>query len=260
AELRRAIDDGALTLFFQPKIDLEHRSVVGFEALARWHHPERGMITPDVFITLAEHSGLIRRLTSFVLDAAITQATAWRDAGLDLPVAVNLSVRDLVDPGLPAEIAAILERSGLPADRLQLEITEGSVMDQPERALATLDALSALGVGLSVDDFGTGYSSLAYLQRLPVRELKIDRSFVMELGSNESDCEIVRSTIDLGHSLGLSVVAEGVEDEGSLTFLGAAGCDVAQGFFIAHPMPADDVAGWMHGRTAGVTSPAPVDA
>ncbi|MGZ5290570.1 MAG: EAL domain-containing protein, partial [Actinomycetota bacterium] len=202
---------------------------------------------PDEFIPLAEHSGLIRRLTSYVLEAATAQVGAWRAEGIDLPVAVNLSVRDLLDPGLTTEIRDLLERRELPPDRLLLEITESSVMDQPERALATLHELAGIGVGLSVDDFGTGYSSLAYLQRLPVGELKIDRSFVMRLGTSESDAEIVRSTVELGHNLGLSIVAEGVEDEASLTFLVNAGCDVAQGFYIARPMPAGDVPAWVRG-------------
>jgi diguanylate cyclase (GGDEF)-like protein len=247
AELRRAIDEGELSLFFQPKIDLERSAVIGVEALLRWQHPERGAIGPDEFVPLAEHSGLIRRLTSYVLEAATAQVGAWRAEGIDLPVAVNLSVRDLLDPGLAAEIRDLLERRDLPPDRLLLEITESSVMDQPERALATLHELAGIGVGLSVDDFGTGYSSLAYLQRLPVGELKIDRSFVMRLGTSESDAEIVRSTVELGHNLGLSIVAEGVEDEASLTFLVNAGCDVAQGFYIARPMPAGDVPAWVRG-------------
>jgi diguanylate cyclase len=247
AELRRAIDARELVLFFQPKVDLGRAAIVGVEGLLRWHHAERGDIPPDVFIPLAEHSGVIRRLTSYVLEVATDQMRGWRAEGIDLPVAVNLSVRDLMDPGLPAEVRDLLARQELPADRLQLEITEGSVMDQPERALAVLHELAANGVGLSVDDFGTGYSSLAYLQRLPVCELKIDRSFVMHLRTSESDAEIVRSTIDLGHNLGLSIVAEGVEDEASLTFLTAAGCDVAQGFHIARPMPAADLPAWVRG-------------
>jgi len=197
-----------------------------------------------LLVPLAEHSGLIGRITTYVLEAAATQAQAWREAGLDLTVSVNLSVRDLQRPGLAAAIGATLEQHELPAARLQLEITEGSVMDQPDRALATLQELAAVGVGLSVDDFGTGYSSLAYLQRLPVNELKIDRSFVLGLAGNPSDGEIVRSTVGLGHNLGLSIVAEGVEDERSLAFLRNVGCDIAQGFFIARPMPGDAVLEW----------------
>jgi diguanylate cyclase (GGDEF)-like protein len=244
ADLRKAIDDGMLTVAYQPMIDLSRAAIVGVEALLRWTHPTQGPIGPDVFIPLAEHSGLIGRITTYVLEAAAEQAHMWQDAGLDLTVSVNLSVRDLQRPGLAAAIADALQRHDLSADRLRLEITEGSVMDQPERALATLHELSAVGVGLSVDDFGTGYSSLAYLQRLPVNELKIDRSFVLGLAESSSDGEIVRSTVGLGHNLGLSIVAEGVEDESSLTFLREVGCDIAQGFFIAKPMSADSLTEW----------------
>jgi diguanylate cyclase (GGDEF)-like protein len=244
ADLRKAIDDGTLTVAYQPMIDLSRSAIVGVEALLRWTHPTQGAIGPDVFIPLAEHSGLIGRITTYVLEAAAGQAHTWQGAGLDLTVSVNLSVRDLQRAGLAAAVADALERHGVPADRLRLEITEGSVMDQPERALATLGELAAVGVGLSVDDFGTGYSSLAYLQRLPVNELKIDRSFVLGLAESSSDGEIVRSTVGLGHNLGLSIVAEGVEDESSLTFLREVGCDIVQGFFIAKPMSAESLTEW----------------
>jgi len=245
AALRRAIDEGELSLAFQPKVDLERSAVVGMEALARWEHPTRGPVFPDTFIPIAEHSGLIRRLTSYVLRVAIQQLAEWRATGLDLPVSVNLSVRDLLDPSIVTRIQELLAASDVPADRLFLEITESSMMDQPERALATLGALADIGVGLSIDDFGTGYSSLAYLQRLPVRELKIDRSFVMHIMTSRGDAEIVRSTIDLGHNLGLSIVAEGVEDEAAMAFLIEVGCDVAQGYYIAKPMRAADVPSWV---------------
>ncbi|MDP9185458.1 MAG: EAL domain-containing protein [Actinomycetota bacterium] len=245
AELRRAIDQGDLVLAYQPMIDLTNRAVVGVEALLRWTHPDRGPITPDEFIPLAEHSGLIGRVTLYVLDMATQQAHEWHAQGLDLTVSVNLSVRDLLRPDLASAVGAALERHELPPNRLRLEITEGSVMDQPERALATLEELAGVGVGLSVDDFGTGYSSLAYLQRLPVNELKIDRSFVVGLAQSASDSEIVRSTVALGHNLGLSIVAEGVEDHRTLAFLTEIGCDVAQGFFIARPMPPTDIHGWV---------------
>jgi diguanylate cyclase (GGDEF)-like protein len=244
ADLRRAIDEGMLTVAYQPMIDLSRSEIVGVEALLRWTHATQGAIGPDVFIPLAEHSGLIGRITTYVLEAAARQAHEWHQAGLDLTVSVNLSVRDLQRPGLAATVANTLRSHDLPPDRLRLEITEGSVMDQPDRAMATLQELAAVGVGLSVDDFGTGYSSLAYLQRLPVNELKIDRSFVLGLSASSSDGEIVRSTVGLGHNLGLSIVAEGVEDESSLTFLREVGCDIAQGFFIAKPMPADSIADW----------------
>jgi diguanylate cyclase (GGDEF)-like protein len=249
AELRRAIDTHELAVAYQPVIDLSGGTVVGVEALLRWAHPARGDIPPDTFIPLAEHSGLIGRITNYVLEAATDQAASWRAAGLDLTVSVNLSVRDLQRPGLASTVRETLGRHDVPPERLRLEITEGSVMDQPDRALATLQELSAVGVGLSVDDFGTGYSSLAYLQRLPVNELKIDRSFVLGLAESTSDGEIVRSTVGLGHNLGLSIVAEGVEDEPSLTFLREVGCDLAQGFFIAKPMPAELLADWASSST-----------
>jgi diguanylate cyclase (GGDEF)-like protein len=244
ADLRKAIDEGALTVAYQPMIDLSRGAIVGVEALLRWTHPTQGPIGPDTFIPLAEHSGLIGRITTFVLEAATSQARAWQDAGLELTVSVNLSVRDLQHPGLAATVAETLRANGLSPRRIRLEITEGSVMDQPDRALATLKELAAVGVSLSVDDFGTGYSSLAYLQRLPVDELKIDRSFVLGLAGSSSDGEIVRSTVGLGHNLGLSIVAEGVEDESSLAFLREVGCDIAQGFFIAKPMPPESIADW----------------
>jgi len=244
ADLRKAIDEGALTVAYQPMIDLSRGAIVGVEALLRWTHPTQGPIGPDTFIPLAEHSGLIGRITTFVLGSATQQARAWHDAGLDLTVSVNLAVRDLQRPGLAATVADALRDNDLSPSRLRLEITEGSVMDQPDRALATLKELAAVGVSLSVDDFGTGYSSLAYLQRLPVDELKIDRSFVLGLAGSASDGEIVRSTVGLGNNLGLSIVAEGVEDESSLAFLRDVGCDIAQGFFIAKPMPAESIAEW----------------
>jgi EAL domain-containing protein (putative c-di-GMP-specific phosphodiesterase class I) len=245
ADLRKAIEAGDLSLHYQPKVALPAGEVVGVEALARWHHPERGSVPPDVFVPLAEHTGLVRRLTTSVLDMALAQCRVWADHGLDLPVAVNLSVRDLLDPGLPVQVMELLDRYDLGPDSLQLEITESSMMDQPARALDVLNALADLGLELAIDDFGTGYSSLAYLQRLPVRQLKIDRSFVTGMSDNENDAAIVRSTIDLGHSLALTVVAEGVEDAGSIDLLSGAGCDLAQGYHVARPMPGDEIEAWL---------------
>jgi diguanylate cyclase (GGDEF)-like protein len=250
-ELRRAIDAGEIGLEYQPKLDIARRLVVGAEALARWQHPQRGFVPPDVFVPLAEHAGLIRRLTSHVLDLAMAQCRAWRDAGVDLTVAVNISVRDLLDPRLPDQVAELLHRHALDPGCLGLELTESSVMDQPARAVEVLDRLASMGVTLAIDDFGTGYSSLAYLQRLPVRELKIDRSFVMGLRANENDAAIVHSTIDLGHNLGLIVVAEGVEDEESLERLATMGCNIAQGYHVARPMPPDQIEGWL--RASGLS-------
>ena len=256
-DLRRAIDGGEIVLEYQPKLDISRHMVVGVEALARWHHPDRGLVPPDVFVPLAEHTGLIRRLTPYVLNLAAAQCRAWRDAGLDLPVAVNLSVRDLLDPGLPDQVAELLRRHLLDPRSLVLELTESSVMDQPARAEEVLDRLASMGVTLAIDDFGTGYSSLAYLQRLPVRELKIDRSFVTGLRGNESDAAIVHSTIDLGHNLGLTVVAEGVEDAESLERLAAMGCDIAQGYHVARPMPPEKIKGWLtsSGLSVGTLAP-----
>jgi diguanylate cyclase (GGDEF)-like protein len=252
ADLRRAIEMGDISMHFQPKVALPTGEVVGVEALARWEHPERGWVPPDVFVPLAEHTGLVRRLTTSVLESSLAQCRRWADRGLDLPVAVNLSVRDLLDPGLPGQVMEMLDRYGLEARSLQLEITESSVMDQPARALDVLNALADLGLELAIDDFGTGYSSLAYLQRLPVRQLKIDRSFVTQLSDNESDAAIVRSTIDLGHSLALTVVAEGVEDARSLDILAEAGCDLAQGYHVARPMPGDAIEAWIMSSGRGL--------
>jgi EAL domain-containing protein (putative c-di-GMP-specific phosphodiesterase class I) len=257
-ELRRAIDGNRLQLHYQPVIDLAARRVVGVEALARWPHPDRGLVAADQFIPLAEHAGLIRKLTSHVLEAALSQARTWRDAGMPLIVAVNVSARDLMDPRLPEEVEAALHRHDLGAEYLELEITESSIMDQPARGEAVLGRLSAMGVALAIDDFGTGYSSLAYLQRLPVQRLKIDRSFVVRLATSDGDAAIVRSTVDLGRNLGLAVVAEGVEDEESLERLAGMGCDMVQGFHFARPMPPEDVIEWLRGSGFPLAEPRPL--
>ena len=257
AQLRRAIDAGELVLHYQPKLDLARGCVVGAEALARWNHLERGTVSPDIFVPLAEHTGLIRRLTSTVLDQALSQCRAWRDVGIDLPVAVNVSVRDLLDHGLPEQVGELLERHRLGPSFLGLELTESSIMDQPARASEVLDRLAAMGTRIAIDDFGTGYSSLAYLQRLPVHELKIDRSFVTKLCTNVNDAAIVRSTIDLGHSLDLTIVAEGMEDEESLQRLASIGCDVAQGYHIAKPMPGDRFERWIRSSGLSIARPEP---
>jgi diguanylate cyclase len=207
----------------------------------RWQHPTRGLIGPDTFLPLAEHTGLMRPLTRIVLEASVVQCRAWREAGLDVAIAVNISGRDLLDVALPDEVADTLERFGVPADRLELEITENTILTDPVRARAVLARLSELGVSLAIDDFGAGYSSLGYLKRLPVDVLKIDRSFVMNMSSDENDAVIVRSTIDLGHNLGLRVVAEGVEDELAMQTLGELDCDIAQGYYLGRPAPADDL-------------------
>jgi diguanylate cyclase (GGDEF)-like protein len=243
AELRRGIDRGELLLHFQPQVELATGKVRGVEALVRWRHPERGLLAPQEFIELAEHTGLIRPLTLWVVEAALKQADGWRAAGLVLPVAVNLSVRSITQE-LPADLSGILHRRGREAS-LELEITETVGMEDADEALAVLRELTRQGIRLSVDDYGTGFSSLAYLKRLPVSALKIDRSFVTEMDHDESDHAIVRSTIDLARHLGMEVVAEGVETEQSLEELRRLGCHLAQGFLISPPLPSEALEAWL---------------
>ena len=244
-ELRVAVEEGHLELHYQPVVRMSDGSVAGAEALVRWHHSTHGWVTPDEFIPLAEHTSLIRPLTLFVLEAAIAQAAAWRKSGRTLSVSVNLSARSLLDLSLPHDIARLLLESGVPADGLTLEITESSIMSDPGRTEAVLDRLHVLGVGLSIDDFGTGYSSLSYLKRLPVDQVKIDKSFVINMAGDENDAAIVRSTIDLGHNLGLRVVAEGVEEQDAWDKLLALGCDLAQGYILSRPLPAAAFSEWL---------------
>jgi diguanylate cyclase (GGDEF)-like protein/PAS domain S-box-containing protein len=240
-EVRRAIERDELVLFFQPQLDLATGRVCGAEGLIRWQHPERGLLPPGAFLPAVERSSLMRHLTVAALDQGLRQARAWCDAGLDLAVSINLSVLNLLDLGIAHDVARLLGEHGVPASLLRLEITEDSLMVDPERSAGVLAGLKAMGVELAVDDFGTGYSSLAYLQRLPVSELKIDRCFVTNLASSTNDAAIVRSTIDMARNLGLRVVAEGVEDEASLSILRALSCDMAQGFHLGRPMPAEDL-------------------
>jgi diguanylate cyclase (GGDEF)-like protein len=240
--LRRAIDNDELTLFYQPKLSLSSGRCVGLEALVRWIHPQRGLIPPDQFINLAEQTGIIKHLSDWVLNAAMAQHRQWRDDGLILPIAVNLSMHDLQNPNLPDRVDQLLRHWRVPAGDLQIEITESSLMVDPARALETVTRLRGLGVVIAIDDFGTGYSSLGYLKRLPVDELKIDKSFVQDLATDEDDLAIVRSTIRLGHELGLSVTAEGIENAASFSLLRDLGCDVAQGYYIGRPKPAAEIA------------------
>jgi EAL domain-containing protein (putative c-di-GMP-specific phosphodiesterase class I) len=235
-DLRRAIDNDELALVYQPKVSLESGRCIGAEALIRWHHPQRGMVPPDQFIPLAEQTGLIQPLSRWVLSTALRQARAWHDAGVDIPIAVNLSMRDLHDPELPDTVAELLAKWDVAPTRLMVEITENGLMADPARALQTVIGLRTMGIRIAIDDFGTGYSSLAYLKRLPVDELKIDRSFVRELAADQDDLAIVRSTISLGHDLGLRIVAEGVEDAATLDLLAELGCDVGQGYHISRPV------------------------
>ena len=241
-ELRRALEREELVVHYQPKADLETGRIVGVEALVRWIHPERGFIPPDAFIGIAERTGLIKPLSRYVLRSAIDQCAAWAAAGLDLHVAVNLTIPDLLDLELPDRIAALLADAGVPADRLELEVTESTILADPFRARGVIDRLNELGVGFAIDDFGTGYSSLAYLKQLPVQTIKIDRSFVLDMLESESDAAIVRSTIDLARNLGLRVVAEGVETEAMWDALREQGCTLAQGYLISKPVSAADLA------------------
>jgi diguanylate cyclase (GGDEF)-like protein len=237
SDLRRAISDGELVVHYQPKADLSKGAVTSVEALVRWNHPERGLLAPGEFLAIAEHTDLIRPLTLYVLDEATRQAREWEDAGLDLSVAVNLAMGNLLDVRLPDDVAALLARRKLAPRRLILEITENMVMADPTRILEVLDRLRSLGVGLSLDDFGTGASSFAYLRELNVDELKIDRSFVTDMTRDERNAAIVRATIDLAHALGLRAVAEGVEDADTLFELKSMGADAAQGFYLSRPVP-----------------------
>ncbi|GAA2520900.1 putative bifunctional diguanylate cyclase/phosphodiesterase [Winogradskya humida] len=238
-ELRQALDaDDQIVVHYQPKVAVTDGRLVGVEALVRWEHPQRGRIAPDAFIPIAENTTLIRTLTTKVMTAAITQTRAWAANGLHIPVAVNLSARCLTDPDLPHQVLALLAANAVPPSLLHLEITESAVMTDPQRAMLVLRDLRDAGIQLSLDDFGTGHSSMSYLQRLPVDELKIDRSFIKDLVTNRGDQVLVRSLIDLAHNLGLRVVAEGVEDEQSLGLLRELGCDVAQGYHLGRPAPA----------------------
>lgn len=254
-DLRRAIEADELEVYYQPKADARSGQVVGCEALVRWHSPRHGYIAPSEFVAYAERTGAIRLLTSWVLRTAFRQLRAWQDSGLDLTVAVNLSAADLSDPDLGLEISTLLDETGACPSRVLLEITESTAMHELANAIRVMDQLRLLGVRFAIDDFGTGYSSLASLQRLPVDELKIDRAFVRELGAAGSDGVIVRSTIDLGHAMGLKVVAEGVEDESTLRTLRTLGCDLAQGYLLSRPLPAREFSDWLADR-APPASPA----
>jgi diguanylate cyclase (GGDEF)-like protein len=249
SELRYAVDHNQMRLFLQPKIDVRSGVVLGAEALVRWEHPERGMIPPMRFIPFAEQTGFVRVLTMWMIEQVAQMSHALTAQGMRMKLAVNLSTRDLMDQDLPAKLEAVLQRYAIDPALLVLEITESAIMDDPQRALQTLNRLHAMGMKLSIDDFGTGYSSLAYLKRLPVDELKIDKSFVMNMESDLQDAKIVHSTVDLAHNLGLTVVAEGVESAKSWKLLAGLSCDEVQGFFIAKPMPSHQFAQWVHNWT-----------
>ena len=255
-ELRTAITHGELSVYFQPKLRVRDGAVLGAEALVRWIHPERGVIGPDEFIPVAEHSGLITPLTHAVLRQSLDACAGWRHDGHRIGVAVNISPRSLLDPAFVDEVAHAVAAVEVPASAVTLEITESSLMADPERAIDALHRLRSLGVQLSIDDLGTGYSSLSYLQRLPVSEVKIDRSFLRPAGADDEDgFAIVGAVVDLGHRLGRHVVAEGVEDEETWQRLQRVGCDAAQGYWMSRPLAADDFTGWLSGwRPATVSS------
>jgi diguanylate cyclase (GGDEF)-like protein len=238
-ELETAFAQKQFVLHYQPKVDLRTGASIGAEALVRWQHPQRGLLYPDAFLPLVEQSGLIGALTRQVLAGAIGQVAAWRAEGMEVTVAVNLSATDLLDATLAPEVARLLKMHDVPADALELEITESVLMSDPECARTVLESLQRLGLRIAIDDYGTGYSSLAYLRDLPVDELKIDRTFVARVTSDPRSAAIVRSTVELGHALGFEVVAEGVEDAATLDVLLESGCDLAQGYLFSRPVPAD---------------------
>jgi diguanylate cyclase (GGDEF)-like protein len=244
-DLRRAVAQNELTLVYQPKVALGDASEYFVEALVRWQHPQRGMIPPSEFIPFAEQTGYIREITRWVMSHAIAQCAEWRNRGLAMNVAINISARDLIDTEFVERFASLLESEGCAAQWVSLEITESAILDDPGHAVKNLERLSALGCKLSIDDYGTGYSSLDYLRRLPVNELKIDKSFTFGVAKSASDTLIVRSTIELAHNLGLSVVAEGVEDHETLEELRSLGCDMVQGYLLSRPLTADAVALWL---------------
>ena len=245
AELRRAIQDGEMVLHFQPKIDMHSKMINGVEALVRWQHPRLGLLYPDSFIGLAELSGLIKPLTNEVLRLAMRQIQAWAHSGYSFPIAVNISAVNLQDKDFPEYVAAMFSRYEVPSCLLEFEVTETAIMTEPIIAIENIRRLAHIGVQMSIDDFGTGYSSMAYLQKLLVAKIKIDKSFVIEMGTSKNDEVIVRATIDLAHNLGLKAVAEGVESQAAWDKLRGLGCDSAQGYFMSKALPAEKLMEWI---------------
>jgi diguanylate cyclase (GGDEF)-like protein len=252
-ELHHAIDNNQLFLAYQPKINLKTGAVTGLEALARWQHPKLGFIPPDQFIPMAERTGLIKSLTVWALNAALSQSRAWRAQGLEIPVSVNLSARSLHDVNLPDQLTDVLRTHDARPEHLEIEITESVIMTDMVRALDILKRINSMGISLYIDDFGTGYSSLGYLKKLPANAIKIDKSFVMNMTADENDAMIVRSTIDLAHNLGLKVIAEGVENREVWDRLLALGCDEAQGYYMSRPLPAPEITKWLYDSPWGLT-------
>ncbi len=245
AALRRGVGLGELQVHYQPKCRLYSGEVRAVEALVRWQHPAYGLLMPDVFLPIGERYGLMREITGAVLDQALRDVSSWQRAGFDLTVGVNLCGADLLDTAFPGEVATQLARYDVDPSRLQFEVTETIVMVDPERILETLKRIRDLGISLALDDYGTGHSSLAYLKRLPIGELKIDRSFVQEMTADPRDAVIVRSTIDLAHNLGIEVTAEGIEDASHWEQLAAAGCDIGQGYYLSRPLDAAQLVDWL---------------
>lgn len=254
SELRFAIDNDQLELNFQPKIDIRTRTITSVEALVRWTHPEHGRISPAEFIPLAERTRLIRPLTNWVITKAMRQSEKWHAHGLNIGTAINISTRDLSDPELPAIFTDCLSKFQVRPDWFTLEITESSIMDDPKHALDILNRLSDMQMNLSIDDFGTGYSSLAYLSKLPVQEIKIDQTFVFGMIENNNDALIVKSTIDLGHNLGLKVIAEGVENEETWNILEQMNCDIAQGYYMSPPLGKMELVSWLQDSRWGLNT------
>jgi diguanylate cyclase (GGDEF)-like protein len=245
-DLRQALENDDVVLHFQPKVNTATNQVTGAEALVRWNHKAHGLMPPESFISLAERTGLIKPLTRWVLKHALHQGVIWHSQGIKINIAVNLSTRNLLDPDFPDIIAGLLASSEFPPESLTLEITETTIMADPDYAMETLNRIVKMGVRFSIDDFGTGYSSLSYLKKLPIKEIKIDKSFVMDMMHNENDAAIVVATIDLAHNLGLQVVAEGVETLETMEKLQSLGCDSLQGYHFSQPLDARDFANWYH--------------
>lgn len=245
SELRHAIERDELELYYQPKVSINFETIYGAEALVRWHHPIHGFIPPDEFIPLAERTRMINILTLWVLKRAFKQCATWHNQGKDLTISVNLSVKDLHDPELPNVISRVAKTAGIKPEWIILEITETSIMTDPEMTLETIKRLHELGYQLSIDDYGTGYSSLAYLKKMPLKEIKIDRSFVQDILNNENDDVIVNATVNLAHNLGFQVTAEGIESEKIMARLKTHGCDIAQGYYINRPVSVKDFDDWM---------------
>ena len=253
-DLASAVERGEIALHYQPKVSMPQSRVCGVEALARWQHPTKGMICPDEFVPLAEQSGLIEPLTQWVLDAALTQLAAWRKSGLDLTISVNLSAKSLHSHDLAKRIEATLGALGLAPDTLMLEITESAIISDAPRARQTVAELHEMGIAISIDDFGTGYTSLSHVRELPVQEIKVDKSFVMNMAQTPDDRVIVGTLIELGHNLGLQVVAEGVENAGVWEMLNKLGCHIAQGYYMSKPLEADAVREWVANSPWGLAA------